>query len=426
MPGGVHSSSRFRLPHPLYFSRAEGAYVWDVDGNRYLDCNMGNGALILGHGHPAVKAAVSSALDRGLQAGYETELGVRVAEKFLKLVPTADRVRFTNTGTEAALHALQIARALTGRDDIAKVEGCYNGWADLLYVSVWHDPSAAGPARAPRSIPGTRGLAKSQVESTLVVPFNDLEGARELLVANAHRLAALIVEPTLIDVGYVPADRDYIAGLRAITRELGIVFIMDEVLTGFRLAVGGAQEAYGVKPDLSLFGKALANGQIMAAVAGTGAAMSVCEPGPGQVAFVGTFNGHQLSLAAADVVLDILADGNVVRLLQERTERLARTCRELAEEHGVQVQFQGGGGHFQWYFNPRPVRNYRDAWASDAQAYAVFREAMFRAGVLLVGNYLGHNALSLAHGEEELELIEKAMAEALAAVARRYDQCPRG
>lgn len=425
IPGGVHSSSRFRRPHPLYFSRAEGAYIWDVDGNRYLDCNMGNGALILGHKHPAVVAAVSAALERGLQAGYETELSVRVAEKFLKLVRTAERVRFTNTGTEAALHALQIARALTGKDDVAKVEGCYDGWADPLFVSVWHDPAAGGPAHAPRSIPGTRGLARSQVERTLVIPFNDLEGARRLLEANSDRLAALILEPVLIDVGFVPADREYLLGLRALTQELGIVFIMDEVLTGFRLAVGGAQEHYGVVPDISIFGKAVANGHIMAVVAGTARALSVCEPGAGQVAFVGTFNGHQLSLAAADAVLDILADGAVVAALEERTRRLARTCRELAAKYGVDVQFQGGGGHFQWYFNPRPVRNYREAWASDPNAYAVFREAMLEAGVVVAGNYLGHNAISLAHGEEELEFLERAMAAALAAVARSGSPCSR-
>jgi len=418
VPGGVHSSSRFRRPYPLYFARAEGAYLWDVDGNRYLDCNMGNGAIILGHRHPAVMAAIEAALGRGLGAGYETPLSIRVAEKFLQLVPTAERVRFTNTGTGAALHALQMARALTGKEDVAKAEGSYHGWADGLFVSIWHDPRQARQEGGLRSVPGTRGLSSREVEHTLVVPFNDVEGACRLLREHQDRLAALILEPVLIDVGFIPAHREYLQALRELTRELGIVFIMDELLTGFRMAAGGAQQHYGVQPDLSLFGKAIANGQVMAAVAGTAAAFSVCEPENQQVAFVGTFNGHQLSLAVADVVLDILADPSVIATLEANTRRLEATCKELAAAYGVDVQLQGGGGHFQWYFHSRPVEDYPGAWSSDASAYGVFREAMSEAGVIIAGNYLGHNAISLAHGEEEMAFLEKAMEAGIAAVAR--------
>ncbi len=310
---GVHSNSRARSPHPLYFRRAEGPYVWDIDGNRYVDLGMGNGAVLLGHNDPAVQAAVHQAIDAGMTTGLETEAAVRAAELFVTLVPSAERVRFTNTGTEAVLHMLQIARAYTGRQRIAKVEGAYHGWADPVFVSTWPNLALAGPEAAPVALPGTAGLDPGVVGSTLVLPFNDIHAAEALLRQHAGELAAVLVEPTLIDAGFIPADPDFLAMLRRVSDETGTLLVFDELLTGFRLATGGAQAQYGIQADLALFGKALGNGYPVAAVAGKRDVMERSAPGAGNASFVGTFNGHAVVMAAVEASLRQLADGSAIR-----------------------------------------------------------------------------------------------------------------
>ena len=417
IPAGTHSNSRFRSPHPLYFSQAEGPYIWDVDGNRYIDCVMGNGAVILGHNHPAVREAIEKQLETGINGGLETELSVALAEKFLSLVSTAEMVRFTNTGTEAAMHAIMMARAYTGRQDVAKVEGAYNGWYDCVHVSTWPDLTRAGAAGQPVPLPGTAGLDDRAVESTVVLPFNDSRAAERILRANQDRLAAVILEPVMIDIGFIPAKKEYLETIRAVTEELGIVLIFDELLTGFRLARGGAQEYYGITPDLSIFGKALTDGQIMAAVAGQRRFMDVSAPGPGRCAFVGTYNGHQVSVAAGMATLDILADGRVISELDRKTQDLKEEFRRLAAKYGVPARMQGQGGHFQWYFNSREVTNYREAAASDREAYAVFQSTLMERGIYTSANYLLHHALSYTHGEEVLAELVTAMDEGLRRVA---------
>ncbi len=414
IPQGTHSSSRKDTPHPIYFRRGEGAWIWDLDGNRLVDCVLGNGALVFGHASPIVREAVEEAMEAGLESGLETELSVEVSELFLCLVPTADQVRFATTGTEAVMHAIHMARAATGRSDVAKIEAAYHGWYDLVFVSTWPDLAKAGAPERPASLPGAGGLNPAAVGSTLVIPFNDAAAAVRLLEANAGRLAAVLVEPVLIDVGYIPPEPGYLEALREATDRLGIVLVFDELLTGFRIAVGGGQERYGVRPDLSIWGKALAGGQILSAVAGR---RDLMAQSAGPAGFVGTFNGHQWSLSAARASLTALGDGSLVRQLEDGICYLATRFDDAARRVGVEARFHGGGGHFQCYFTAEPVRDYRSAARADARRYACFRAAMLDRGVLLAPGYTGHSAISTAHGPDALEVIADAMSAALGEVA---------
>ena len=418
VPGGAHSNSRLRDPAPLYAERADGPYLWDVDGTRWLDFTMGNGSVLLGHGHPAVAEAVRDAVDAGLTTGYETRASVEAARLLSELVPDFGRVRFANTGTEAVMHALRIARAATGREAVAKVEGAYHGWYDFVWVSCWGAPPALGPADRPASPPASPGLTRHAAE-TLVLPFNDVDATERLLRERAGDLAAVIVEPVLIDLGWIPAQRDWLESLRAVTRELGIVLIFDELLTGFRLAPGGAREHYGVTPDLTLYGKALANGYPIAAVEGRAELLDLTDPtAGGEVGYVGTFNGHAVALAATVASLLVLRQGEPLRRLRALTERLQGGLAELGERHDVPIQPAGGGGHFQPYFTDVPVVDYRTATTTNPAHYAAFARAAARRNLIVAEKPLLHCALSAAHTEDHVDELLAAADEAFAEIAR--------
>lgn len=414
-PGGVHNNSRFRAPHPLYAVRASGAYVWDADGRRYLDCLMGHGAVILGHGDPGVAEAVRRVLDRGITCGLETDLAVEAAERFVRMFPTPVQVRFATTGTEAAMHALRIARAATGRNRIAKVEGSYHGWADGINVSTFPDPASAGPPSAPRPVPGTAGMAPGSVQDVLVLPFNQTGAAVAIIEERHADLAAVILEPVLIDAGFIPPVPGYLEALRAVTARYGILLIFDEILTGFRLARGGAQERFGVTPDLAITGKAVSNGFPLSAVYGRQEIMEVTAPG--RLAYNGTFNGHAISLAAACATLERLEDGILIDQLGRTTEELIGAFRRLAASLDVPVQMQGGGGHFHVYFAAAPVVDYRTAVATDAVRHRRFMEVLLNHGILVAIPVIQHHALSAAHGPETIAQFLDA-AEAALRVAR--------
>ncbi|HEX6447435.1 MAG TPA: aminotransferase class III-fold pyridoxal phosphate-dependent enzyme, partial [Streptosporangiales bacterium] len=299
VPGGVHSNTRYEAPHPTFYARGEGAYLWDVDGARYLDFTMGNGSILLGHSNPAVDDAVVRAVRAGLTTGVETAAAVEVVEALAGIIPHFGKVRLANTGTEALMHALAVARQATGRTRVAKAEGAYHGWSDALWVSTWPSESARGPAEAPHAPPSSGGLSPDAA-STLVLPFNDLDGTERLLRDHSAELAAVVLEPVLIDIGFVPATPEYLEGVRRLTDELGIVLVFDELLTGFRVAPGGVRDTYGVVPDLTCYGKAIANGYPLAAVEGRTDLMALTDPtGPGPVGWVGTYNGHGVAVAAA-------------------------------------------------------------------------------------------------------------------------------
>lgn len=416
VPSGVHSSTRARVPHPAYFQRAEGGIAWDVDGNRWIDLIMGNGAVILGHGDERVNRSIERALKAGLSTGLEWETSVEIAERFLAAVPTMDLVRFTNTGTEAAMHAAHVARHHTGKVRLAKMEGSYHGWSDELFVSCWPDVSLNGSLDAPTSLAGSKGLHPAMVESTLILPFNDVGRTAALLARHAHELAAVILEPVMIDIGFIPATPAYLKTLRELCNQHGIALIFDELLTGFRLAPGGAQEAFGIVPDLAIYGKVLANGFPMAALAGSEELMRQTEPGKGPV-FVGTFNGHVLPLAAAQATLPLLAEGEIQRILDKRTERLVAAFDRAAAEFGVDAQLCGRGGHLHWYFTSESIHDYRSAYTTHREAYAAFNATLGEHGVLTMANPLSHHALSLAHDEAILDELSDVFRHGLKAVA---------
>ena len=413
VPGGVHSNSRFRDPHPIYFKSADGAYMTDVDDNKYLDIIMGNGAAILGHNNTEFNELMSSYLQTGIITGVETELSVKTAKKFLELVTPAEQVKFANTGTEAIMHVMMIARTYTGKSDIAVIEGAYNGWHDAVNVSTWPPLDLAGEAHEPKSLPGSLGLKQATVNSTLVLPFNNIEATEKLLAENHERIAALIIEPTMIDIGYVRADIAYLKSLRELCTKYNIILVFDELLTGFRESKGGAQLRYGVTPDLSTFGKAISNGYPLSAVAGRAEVMRKAAPGPGSCSFVGTYNGHQVSLAASLAFMEIYESQNVLQTLDKRTEILIQKFNESAKSKNIPATMEGKGGHFHWYFTENAPRNYREAAVTNKEAYQKFTAALSEKNVFCSGNFLLHHAISLAHGEKELNELVKLMDESL-------------
>lgn len=417
MPSGVNSNSRYSLPHPLYYKKGEGAYLTDVDSNEYLDIVLGNGALILGHHHDTFMEKYIRYLESGIITGVETPLSVEVAKRFLKLVPTMDQVRFSNTGTEAVLHAIMMARTYTKKQDVAVIEGAYNGWSDVVNVSTWADLSQAGTEEQPVPLAGSQGLNKEIVESTVVIPFNNLEVAEKLLTKNKDRLAAVILEPTLIDIGYIEGTKKYLEGLRELCTKLNIVLIFDELLTGFRESKGGYQERVGVIPDLSTFGKAIANGFPLSAVAGKREFMEVSEVKPGGYTFVGTYNGHQSSLAAALAFFEVYEEENVLEDLDAKTSRLIQSFQKKAKELNVDGHMVGKGGHIHWYFTKDKPKNYREAANNNIEHYTKFINTLKNEGIYCLPKPLSHHAISLAHTEKELTRLEEAMHKGLRAIA---------
>lgn len=417
VPAGVHSNSRIRDPLPLFIRRAKGSRIEDVDGHSWVDFTMGNGSIILGHNHPAVQESVERCLRLGLTTGYESSAAVETVELMAELIPDFRAVRFANTGTEAVLHALALARAATGRQRIAKVEASYHGWGDAVWVSTWPPPHEAGPADAPRAVPGSAGLSRES-EGTLVVPFNDITATTDLLRRHGTELAALILEPVMIDIGYVPASQAYIDTLRELTQAYGVILIFDELLTGFRVAPGGAREVYASTPDLSIYGKAIANGYPLAAVEGSRSLLDLSDPTRGgTVGWVGTYNAHAIALAAARACLTELRSGEVRLHMELLTRALQIGVAQIAATSGVDTLVSGAGGHFQPYFLPEPPPNYREAAESDVNRYRRLVAACRAEGVLIAEGALGHCALSFAHSEEDVQRLLTCVSNSLSTAA---------
>ncbi|HXY82990.1 MAG TPA: aminotransferase class III-fold pyridoxal phosphate-dependent enzyme [Candidatus Saccharimonadales bacterium] len=408
VPGGIHSNIRFIDPHPLWFSRAKGSRIWDVDQNEYVDCVINMAALILGHCDERVTAAVKEQIDRGLTCGVETELNVRVAKLLHEMIPCAESVKFSNTGTEAVMKAIMIARGFTGKEAIIKAEGGYNGWQDTVAVSYNPDLKKAGPKKSPNVVPESSGVLKKATGSTIIMPYNDADVTEKLVKRYRKKLAAVLVEPVAFNLGCVRPREEYLRTLREIADQYGVLLIFDEIISGFRVAPGGAQEYYGVTPDIATFAKAIANGFPMSAVAARADIMEVTRP-KNKVGWAGVYNASQVSMAASLATLEIIKDGEIQRKLNDESATLERKFSELAKEEKVQAQLLSFGGQFQTYFTDAQIVDYRSACKADQTKFTVLREHMLAEGIYMLPGRFFHHGLVAAHSEADLNHITSAM-----------------
>ncbi len=417
MPAGVGSLFRLADPFPMVIKRAKGARVWDADDNEYLDFMLGFSVMILGNAPEEVEAAILEALPRGTHYGQCHEHEYAFAKLFCDMVPGVAKVGFCNSGTEATMYALRLARAMTGRPLVAKFEGGYHGTHDLLAVSFGRprggvDPS--GPIEDPATVPESPGLAEGAWKDTMVLPFNH-PAAFEKLRRHASRLAAVIVEPVQGAAGTIPADREFLAELRRVTQELGVLLIFDEVITGFRLAPGGAREFFGVTPDVSTFGKIAGGGLPFGAVAGSADAMRFMEydTEPGAVLMAGTFNGNPLVTAAGSAVLRRLCmEPQLYERINTQGDRFRAEMNRFAQEGDYPATAVGVGSMFWMHPVPGPVRSVRDLQHGIQGASAGLRLLYRRDGLHISPN---HGFMCAAHTDDDItrliEIHKAAMAE---------------
>ena len=397
MPGGVTRTSIYSEPYPTYAARGEGCRVWDVDGTRRLDLVVNYTALVAGHAHPAVVEAIREQAARGTSFAAPNPPEVALARELVERIASIEKIRFTNSGTEATMMALRLARAHTGRTKFAKVEGGYHGSHDLV-----QDPEVAG------TLPDVGEFA-------VVIPYNDAAGATAILDRHGAELAAVIVEPILGSGGMIPADPEYLRALRAACDRHGSLLIFDEVIS-FRVARGGAQELYGIRPDLTTLGKVIGGGLPVAAFGGRADVMELLDPRrPGFLPQAGTLNGHPLGMAAGVATLALLTP-EVYAELDRRGERTREGLRALFAEHEIPAQVTGVSSLMQIHFTPEPVRNSRDVQRTDARRRKEFVLGLCNHGVLL--NSRGMAALSTPVGEAEidefLEAVDTVLTEARA------------
>ncbi|TCC26683.1 aminotransferase class III-fold pyridoxal phosphate-dependent enzyme [Kribbella speibonae] len=396
--GGVSSDAR-RADRPLFVDHASGAELWDVDGNRYLDYVLGQGPNLLGHAAPLVADAVSDQVRRGVAYAAQHELEAQVAERLCSMVPAAELVRFNSVGSEAVHGAIRLARGHTGRPKIVKFEGNYHGWLDPVLYSVHPDLALAGDARHPTAVGGTAGQPRHDADDLIVLPYNDLQAVEEIM---ADDIAAVILEPLLCNTGCITPAPGYLEGLRELTQQHGSLLIFDEIITGFRVAPGGAGELLGVVPDLAAFGKAMAGGMQVSALVGSAEVMGTIADG--KVAHAGTFNSHPVGMAAADAVLRHLDEhrADVYPALNAAGKRLMDGLRAAAAKHGVPLLVDGPGPVFQTYITDQDaVTDYRTFAACDRAAMARFHAGLFAAGTSIVPRGLWF--LSTEHTEDQID-----------------------
>jgi glutamate-1-semialdehyde 2,1-aminomutase len=413
IPGGVNSPVRaYRSVGgtPPFIESAAGAHVVDADGRRYVDYVGSWGPMILGHADPGVLRAASEAMAKGTSFGAPTEREIELAERICETLPAMEMVRMVSSGTEATMSALRLARGVTGRSRILKFEGCYHGHADSLLVG-------AGSGVATLGIPGSPGVPEAFAELTVQAPFNDLEAVARAFERWGDDLACVIVEPIAGNMGCIPPRPGFLEGLRELCTRHGALLIFDEVMTGFRVARGGAQCLYGIEPDLSCLGKVVGGGFPAAAYGGRREYMSRMAP-EGPVYQAGTLSGNPLAVAAGLEVLRRLDEPGAYEQLGERTGRLAQGLSERARAAGVPLTTAAVGGMFGFFFHPGPVDDFAAAKKADEDAFRVFFHAMLEAGIYLAPSAFEAGFVSLSHGEAELEATLEAAEAAFAAAAR--------
>ena len=406
LPGGDSRNSIFWDPYPIFVTSASGCHITDADGVDRLDFINTMTTMILGHAPPPVMGAVKEQLDRGVAYNAPNEHQIRLAKLLCDRVPSFDLVRFTNSGTEATLNTIRAARAFTGKNKFAKVEGGYHGTHDAVTVSVRVDVKKAGEAEQPKAVAASEGLADGILDQVVVIPFNDTANARRILEDNKHQLAAVIVEPVMGSVGMIPGTAEFLTMLREFTEENGIVLIFDEVIS-FRVAPGGSQQYYGITPDLTSLGKIIGGGFAVGAFGGRQEIMELYDPTKGpKVSHAGTFNANPVTMVAGAVTLENLTP-DVYRDLAELTELLRQGIRRVCSDLEVPVQVTGLGSLFGIHFTGQPIVNYRDIAAEDAALRGQVFLGLMNEGILMASNLVG--GLSTALGEEEVNTFVEAL-----------------
>ncbi|MCC5643867.1 glutamate-1-semialdehyde 2,1-aminomutase [Nostoc sp. CHAB 5824] len=398
MPGGVSSPVRaFKSVggQPIVFEHVKGAYIWDVDGNQYIDYVGTWGPAICGHAHPEVIAALHEALEKGTSFGAPSVLENVLAEMVIDAVPSIEMVRFVNSGTEACMGVLRLMRAFTKRDKIIKFEGCYHGHADTFLVK-------AGSGVATLGLPDSPGVPKSATSTTLTAPFNDLESVKALFEENRDEIAGVILEPVVGNAGFIAPDAGFLEGLRELTHEHGALLVFDEVMTGFRIAYGGAQEKFGVTPDLTTLGKVIGGGLPVGAYGGRRDIMSMVAPA-GPVYQAGTLSGNPLAMTAGIKTLELLQKPGTYEYLDRITKKLADGLLQIAKETGHAVCGGQISAMFGLFFTSGPVHNYEDAKKSDTAKFGRFHRGMLERGVYLAPSQFEAGFTSFAHTEEDIE-----------------------
>jgi len=410
--GGVNSPVRaFKGVggHPFFVKSGRGAVITDADGNELIDYVLSWGPLVLGHAHPHVVEAVTKALEKGSSFGIPTEAETRLAERIIKHCPSIQKLRLVNSGTEATMSAVRLARGYTGRDLVVKIEGCYHGHVDGLLVK-------AGSGLATFGVPTSPGIPAAYAQCTVTAPYNDLEAARNLFDTHGDKIACLIIEPVVGNAGVILPAEGYLEGLREITAGHGALLIFDEVMTGFRVAMGGAQQRYGVRPDLTTLGKVIGGGLPVGAYGGRADIMDRLSP-TGPVYQAGTLAGNPLATAAGLATLDVLEQAGVFESIEAALTRLSRGLAEIAREASIPVYQTQAGSMGCLFFHGGPVRDYADAAKSDTKRYARFFWGMLERGVYLAPSQFEACFTSSAH---DAAVIGRTL-EAARAVFRNLD-----
>ncbi|WP_456420163.1 glutamate-1-semialdehyde 2,1-aminomutase [Thermovibrio sp.] len=405
IPGGVNSPVRaFKSVGdvPRFIERAKGSHIWDVDGNEYIDYVCSWGPMILGHAHPKVVEAIQRQAERGTSYGAPTELEVELAKMIVGLVPSVEKVRMVNSGTEATMSAIRLARGYTGRNKVIKFEGGYHGHVDALLVK-------AGSGLTTFGVPTSPGIPEDFAKHTITVPFNDIDALKKVIDEVGDDVAAVIMEPVMANAGLIIPEPGFLEAVRELTAEKGIVLIFDEVITGFRLSLGGAQEYFGITPDLSCFGKIIGGGLPVGAFGGKREIMDYLAP-EGPVYQAGTLSGNPLAMAAGIATLKELQKEGVYEELRRKTEKLSEGLKEAAKSAGVadKVSFKQIESISIIYFTPVDVKNYRDALTANTEAYAAFFRKMLQEGVYLAPSQFEVAFMSTAHSDGDIEKTVKA------------------
>jgi glutamate-1-semialdehyde 2,1-aminomutase len=411
IPGGVSSANR-RVEPNLTFTHAEGAYIYDADGKRYIDYHAAFGPPVLGHCHPEVNARVIEAIGQidltGVGSG---DLEAQLAAKFVEHIPSAEKVLFCNSGSEATYQALRVARAATGRRKLVKFQGCYHGWHDAVLMNVITPADKVGEKHLLSA-----GMTPEVVDDTLVLRFNDVEELSRVFAEQADEIAAVILEPIPHNIGAVLPHDDFLRALRRLTEEHGIVLIFDEVVTGFRHTLGSYQAVCGITPDLTTMAKAIANGFPLAALCGRADLLDRCGP-EGDVFFAGTFNAHPVGVAASLATIEVLERPGSYEHMFRLGDRMRDGMAELTARFGIEAVATGFGSVFLTYFMSGPIDSYDDLLRNDVDRFVRFRLGMIERGVYMLPVNLKRNHISLAHTDADIDLTLEAAEDVLSRLA---------